>query len=163
MKQSSITAHARASIPQIHPQKCLANRTGTDARRMARMDVESCSPIMGKSILGRQPAKVPSKDGRSADAVLLRRTKAALSAHVGGKPSATQRALIDRAAQLTLHVARMDAKAMEDGCLSDHASREYLAWSNSLARTLALLGLDAAKASAPSLREYLASKSQRAA
>jgi hypothetical protein len=121
-----------------------------------------CLGIVGTSILGRKPAKVPSKDGRSADAVLLRRTKAALVAHVGGKPSATQRALIDRAANLTLHVARMDARAMEQGELSDHTSRQYLAWSNSLARTLALLGMDAAKASAPSLRDYLAAKAPAA-
>ena len=118
---------------------------------------------MSTSILGRKPARVPSRDGRSADAVLLRRTKAALTAHVGGKPSATQRALIDRASQLTLHVARMDAKAMEEGCLSDHASRVYLAWSNSLARTLALLGMDAAKASRLTIRDYLDGKSQHAA
>ena len=118
----------------------------------------SWSGLMGKSILGRQPAKVPSKDGRSADAVLLRRTKAALIAHVGGRPSATQRALIDRCASLTLHVARMDAQAMEDGGLSDHASRQYLAWSNSLGRSLKLLGLDAVKAARPDLRAHLAAK-----
>ncbi len=120
---------------------------------------------MGKSILGRQPAKVPSRDGRSADAVLLRRTKAALCAHVGGKPSATQRALIDRAAQLTLHVARMDARAMEDGGLSDHATREYLAWSNTLSRTLALLGLDAVPAPpprVPTVKEILAEQARAA-
>ncbi len=127
--------------------------------------VESCRAIMGKSILGRQPAKVPSRDGRSADAVLLRRTKAALCAHVGGKPSATQRALIDRAAQLTLHVARMDARAMEDGGLSDHATREYLAWSNTLSRTLALLGLDAVPAPpprVPTVKEILAEQARAA-
>lgn len=43
---------------------------------------------------------------------------------------------------LTLHIARMDARANEDGELSDHASRQYLAWSNSLTRTLRTLGLD---------------------
>jgi len=118
----------------------------------------SCHSPPGRSIIGRKPAKVPSKDGRSADAVLLRRTRAALVAHVGGKPSATPRALIDRAANLTLHVARMDAQAMEAGGLSDHASRQYLAWSNSLTRTLAVLGLDAVKASRPSVRDYLNGK-----
>jgi hypothetical protein len=117
---------------------------------------------MAQSVLGRKPAKVPSKDGRSADAVLLRRTKAAFTSHVGGKPSATQRALIERAANLTLHVARMDAQAMEAGALSDHAARQYLAWSNSLGRTLVLLGMDAAKANAPNLREYLDGKARAA-
>jgi hypothetical protein len=65
-------------------------------------------------------------------------------AHVGGKPSATQKALIERAAMLTLHLARMDMRAMEAGDLSDHASRQYLAWSNTLSRTLTQLGLEAA-------------------
>jgi hypothetical protein len=107
---------------------------------------------MSPSILGRKPAKVPSKDGRSADAVLLRRTKAALVTHTGGKPSATQRALIDRAAMLTLHLARMDARATDEGGLSDHASREYLAWSNTLTRTLRTLGLEAVPPPPPRVR-----------
>jgi hypothetical protein len=98
---------------------------------------------MTLSILGRKPAKVPSKDGRSADAVLLRRARTELTTHIGGKPSATQKALIDRAAMLTLHIARMDAKAIEAGDFSDHASRQYLAWSNTLTRTLRTLGLEA--------------------
>jgi hypothetical protein len=58
----------------------------------------------------------------------------------------TQIALIDRAAMLTLHLARMDAKAIEAGEFSDHASRQYLAWSNTLTRTLKALGLEPASA-----------------
>lgn len=99
---------------------------------------------MNGSIIGRKPAKVPSKDGRSADAVLLRRTRSSLIAHIGGCPSATQSALIERAAQLSLHLARLDRRAIEAPEMSDHASRQYLAWSNTLTRTLARLGLDAA-------------------
>jgi hypothetical protein len=41
----------------------------------------------------------------------MRRTREALALHCGGRPSATQRALIDRAAWLTLFVARLDEKA----------------------------------------------------
>ena len=117
---------------------------------------------MGLSCRSQRVSKVPSRDGRSPDAVLLRRTKAALTVHLGGKPSATQKAMIDRAAMLTLHLARMDERAVQLGEFSDHASRQYLAWSNSLTRTLALLGLDATAAARPSLRDYLAGKAEAA-
>jgi hypothetical protein len=101
---------------------------------------------MGRSPTGCKRVRVPPQDGRSADAVLLRRTRAGLIAHVGGKPSVTQIALIHRAAMLTLHLARMDARAIEAGEFSDHASRQYLAWSNTLTRTLRELGPIAAPA-----------------
>lgn len=86
----------------------------------------------------------------------MRRLRADLVRHVGGRPSATQRALIERAVNLTLQVARMDAKALRDGGLSDHATREYLAWSNTLTRTMVALGLDAAQPPAPTLAEIMA-------
>lgn len=80
-------------------------------------------------------------DGRSREAVLLRRVRADLTAHLGGKPSATQRALIERAASLSLHIALLDAKALKaGGVMTDHDSRQYLAWSNALTRTLRQLG-----------------------
>ena len=118
---------------------------------------------MGLSCRSQKPSKVSSRDGRSPDAVLLRRTKADLTVHIGGKPSATQRALIDRAAMLTLHLARMDQKAMETGEFSDHASRHYLAWSNSLRLNMVALGLQPAKAARPSLRDYLDGRTDAAA
>ena len=118
----------------------------------------SAEPVVSRSILGRKPSKVPTQDGRSPDAVLLRRTKAAFIAHVGGKPSATQRALVDRAAMLTLHLARLDAKAMQAGGFTDHDSRTYLAWSNSLRRTLAALGMKPAASPARTLTDHLATR-----
>jgi hypothetical protein len=53
-------------------------------------------------------------------------------AHVGGKPSAVQAAMIERACQLTLRIVAMDRKFAETGAQTDHDSRTYLAWSNSL-------------------------------
>ena len=70
--------------------------------------------------------------------------RADLTAHVGGKPSATQQMLIERAAQLTLQVAQLDAKIATPGGLTERDHRAYLAWSNSLVRTLRTLGLAAA-------------------
>jgi hypothetical protein len=67
-----------------------------------------------------------------------------LTAHIGGSPSATQKALINRAAMLTLHVSLMDAKVLEPGAgpLSERDSRQYLAWSNALTRILRDIGAD---------------------
>jgi hypothetical protein len=73
----------------------------------------------------------------------LREFRQELIAHVGGSPSATQTALIDRATVLQNHLTTMDRKVAEDGVMSDHASRQYLAWSNTLTRTLKALGVHA--------------------
>jgi hypothetical protein len=62
----------------------------------------------------------------------MRETRAELAAHVGGKPSAVQAAMIERACQLTLRIVAMDRKFAETGAQTDHDSRTYLAWSNSL-------------------------------
>jgi hypothetical protein len=102
-----------------------------------------------------RPAALAKLDQRTREARIMREARAELTAHVGGTPTATQKALIDRAAMLTLHLARMDAKAIESGELSGHASRQYLAWSNTLTRTLARLGLEGAPAPRMSLMERL--------
>ena len=80
---------------------------------------------------------------RLAEGRRLREFRAELTAHVGGAPTATQRALIDRATVLQYHLTGLDRKTIESGDLSDHASRQYLAWSNTLTRTLRALGLEA--------------------
>jgi hypothetical protein len=97
--------------------------------------------------------------------MLLRETRARLTKHVGGSPSAVELALIERAAQLTLKVAQLDAK-LDAGAMTDHDHRHYLAWSNSLTRTLEKLEKLARKRrapSGPSLAEYLAAKAEGAA
>ena len=88
----------------------------------------------------------------------MRETRAALVAHVGGTPSATQNALIERAVQLTLRVAAMDRKFTETGTMTEHDTRTYLAWSNSLARALRDLGMKGAASKPPSLAEHLAAR-----
>ena len=116
---------------------------------------------MALSCRSQKPSKVPSKDGRSPEAVLLRRTKAALVKHIGGKPTTTQRALIDRAGMLTVHIARMDEAAMKNGGFGDLASRQYLAWSAHLTRTMKLLGFDEAAAKPPSVGDAIAAAKAR--
>ena len=75
-----------------------------------------------------------------------RGTRAALIAHVGGKPSVEQQTLIERACQLQIRIAMMDRDFADGHVQTEHDSRTYLAWSNSLTRTLRALGLEPASA-----------------
>jgi hypothetical protein len=102
----------------------------------------------------RRRPKHTALDARTWQFQLLTKTKAELLAHIGPSPSITQKALAERAAWLTVYVAEMDAKATAGEFMSDHASRQYLAWSNALARTLARLG-PPAKAGKADLASYI--------
>ncbi|HVC52761.1 MAG TPA: hypothetical protein VND87_12125 [Stellaceae bacterium] len=102
-----------------------------------------------------RPHRLAMLDGRTREARLLQETRDALIEHVGGSPSATQRALIERAAWLQLRVAQLDVRIAEGATFSDHDSRTYLAWSNSLGRTLAALGLKPAAPPVPRLADVL--------
>ena len=107
----------------------------------------------------RWTGKAHSREGRLF--IALRRE---LVEHVGGKPNAAQRAMIDRIAMLQTHLARMDERMFRDGGeLSDHASRQYLAWANATSRMIQALGLDAKPKAATSLQEHLARKAAEAA
>ena len=104
-----------------------------------------------------RPVALAKLDQRTKEARLMRETRAALVAHVGGKPSAVQSAMIERACQLTLRIVAMDREFAETGAQTDHDSRTYLAWSNSLTRTLAQLGVESATTTArePSIADLL--------
>jgi hypothetical protein len=64
----------------------------------------------------------------------MRQVRANLIRHVGGRPSATQKMLIERAVTLTGYLARLDAEALSPAGLSDHRRREYLAADGALRR-----------------------------
>lgn len=104
----------------------LRKRTTAERQRKDRYSV----PVRWAGITARSP------EGR-----LIKGARADLIAQVGGQPSPAQRIVIERAVMLTVQLARMDAKALAGGAMSDHATREYLAWSNTLTRLLARLGL----------------------
>jgi hypothetical protein len=89
----------------------------------------------------------------------MQSVRADLARHCGGTPSTVQRMLIDRAAALTLRLHLMDRAAGQDGSMSERNAREYLAWHNSLVRTLARLGPVPKGAKAPDLASYIAGKS----
>jgi hypothetical protein len=98
-------------------------------------------------------------DGRTREAVLMRRVRDELTRHVGGNPSVTQRLLIDRAAVLSLRVAQIDQKILAGEPLTLHDSNFALAWNNALRRTLVQLGVESAeRASAPSLHDHIAQR-----
>jgi hypothetical protein len=103
-------------------------------------------------------------DGRSREGRLVRRVRRELTAHVGGRPTATQKALIERAAWLSLRISQLDARMATDG-FTDHDHRFYLAWVGTLSRTLRQLGMQPAKAAAPvrSLADHLAERRGAAA
>jgi hypothetical protein len=87
-------------------------------------------------------------DGRSKEARLMKSLRTELIAHVGGEPSVTQRILIDQAARLQLRIAMMDREGTDTG-MSERRQVEYLAWANTLSRTLRELGLEPAKKPKP--------------
>jgi hypothetical protein len=100
-----------------------------------------------------------AKNGRSREAQLYRSIARRLCQHVGGKPNHAEALLIGRIAMLQIHLAHIDERAIQDGGLSPHATREYLAWSNTLAKLIGRLGLRGAQERMqPSLADYLGAK-----
>jgi hypothetical protein len=68
--------------------------------------------------------------------------------HVGGVPTALQRILIEQCVILSLRIHLMDRDFLNQG-MTDHNSRDHLAWVNTLSRLLRQLGLDGAAPPAP--------------
>ena len=104
-----------------------------------------------------RPRPLAKIDGRTREGRFLRSIRAELIDHVGGCPSVTERALIERAVWLAFRVAQLDAKMARSDNFTDHDSRTYLAWSNSLARCLRELGLKPSVRPPRSLADVLAS------
>ena len=104
-----------------------------------------------------RPGPLANIDGRTKQAGLLRHVRKSLTDHVGGSPSVVQQHLIERIAWLSLHVAQLDAKMLANGdSRTLHDSNQYLAYSNSLSRALAALGLKAPAEQPQSLAQLLA-------
>jgi hypothetical protein len=95
-------------------------------------------------------------DGRRREARLMQAVRAELVAHVGGRPSAVQRRLIERAAILHLRLVLMDAQTAPGGGISEKNAREYVCWHNAYVRTLRELGLKGTAERPPSLADILA-------
>ena len=106
----------------------------------------------------RTQVAAPRPSGRTREGRRMQQMRAELAAHVG-QPSAVQRMLIERAATLSLQLEALDRRMFEGGTLNEHDTRIYLAWSNSLTRTLKALGVAASRvAPGNRLQAHLASK-----
>jgi hypothetical protein len=94
-------------------------------------------------------------DGRRKESRILRETREALIAHVGGNPTAAALGVINRIAWLSLRAAQLDARIIA-GEFSEYDSKVYLAVCNSITRMLKRdLGLKGADAAPPSLADVL--------
>lgn len=99
-------------------------------------------------------------DGRSREGKFILSYQNMLIRHCGGNPSITQRAIINRAARLALHLELFDEKSLKgDHVFTRHDHEHYLWWSNALVRVLKELGLQAPAAPAPRLSDLLAPRS----
>jgi hypothetical protein len=95
-------------------------------------------------------------DGRSPEGRFARQLEVELTAHIGGRPTITQRLLIDRTISIALKLEAFEAK-IDSGNWTAHDSRTYAALNNAF--RLALKALDAGRpprAKAPSLAEVIA-------
>jgi hypothetical protein len=103
---------------------------------------------------------LPTFSGKTREGAFLRGVRAELVKHVGGRPSATQAALIEAAAQLRLRITLMDRKFSETHTHTEHDTRVYLAWVGSLARLMTRLdSLKGVADKPPALQDYLAARS----
>jgi len=102
-------------------------------------------------------------DKRTREARLLKQMRMELTRHLGGQLSPPQRVLVERAAMLQLRCAKFDQKIL-DGTFSEYDSKVFLAFSNSLTRTLKALGLEGRAADKlPTFSEYWKSDDEAAA
>lgn len=101
--------------------------------------------------------------GNCGARVAARRLRASLVSHCGGNPSAVQLAIIEQCEELKIRLAVMDEQFIATGSRSAHASRDYLAWSNSLVRLLRQLGLRGVPTRTPTIHEVMAAPRQTAA
>jgi hypothetical protein len=67
-----------------------------------------------------------------------------LLAHVGPNPTITQKYLIDRAAILSLRLAQIDKRIIEEKTLTILDNSQIVAWQNALTRVLVALGVNKA-------------------
>jgi hypothetical protein len=88
----------------------------------------------------------------------MRQVRAELTHDIGGNPTAVQRALIERAAWLSLRLAQLDHKIAAGGTdFTQVDSAVYLGWHNSYCRTVARLGITTKQnGTKPSLESILA-------
>jgi len=107
-------------------------------------------------------------DGRTLAGRVLRRTRADLTQHLGGHPSAAQKLLIESAAIKSVRLFLVSSRILDAGDVGIDDGNHVMAWLNSLRLDLVALGLEArAKDVTPDLssiiKEHAESQRQPAA
>jgi hypothetical protein len=92
-------------------------------------------------------------DGRTKEAALLQRVRKELSEHVGPNPTYIQNYLIDRAAILSLRLAQIDQRIIDETPLTILDNSQTVAWQNALTRVLVALGVKKDAVKRPSLTD----------
>jgi hypothetical protein len=93
-------------------------------------------------------------DKRTREAGFMAWVRHDLTTHIG-TPSVTQKMLIDRAAVLSLRLAKLDAKIIDDAPFTQHDTNYMIAWQNALTRVLVALGVHGeASRSTTSIADY---------
>jgi hypothetical protein len=101
-----------------------------------------------------RPHTLAKVDGRTKEGTVLNRVREDLTNHIG-HPNIVQQMLIERCAWLSVRIAMLDRKIEKGEAFTQVDSNTYLAWHNSLVRTLARLGIkrpDASSTPAPLTR-----------
>jgi hypothetical protein len=109
-----------------------------------------------------RPATLARIDGRSREARFRKALRAELVRHVGARPSAVQSALIELVLDTSFQIELMKRSRDVNGALTSHDHRVFLAWSNTLRRSLMQLGVRGQAERAPTLTELLAQPKQAA-
>ena len=87
----------------------------------------------------------------------MQRVRDELLAHLGHNPSTVERVMIERCCFLQLRLSMLDKKLLSGRDFTQIDSNVYLAWNNSLIRTLVKLGINPKRnLNIPSLDEILA-------
>lgn len=97
-------------------------------------------------------------DGRTREARFLKAARAELIEHIGGRPSVTERALIERAVWLLLRMELLNGRLTGGDSFTHHDQLGYLGWSNALGRCLRELGLKPRTEAPSSLAQYIAAR-----
>jgi hypothetical protein len=117
---------------------------------------EKKTPVGPYSLAIQRGARGWAVDGRSREGKFLRTYEHMLTVHVGGEPSRVQTELIRRAARVALRLELMDEESLLKPGISERQSRYYLAWHNTLVRTLREIGVVAAGDRAGTLEDLMA-------
>ena len=132
-KVDSASAVGRPSARERDTRGRYASRDGHGRRLSRRPRIGIYSEIGALARL----------DGRSWQYKFFKAKRAELAAHLGPNLTYVQQQLIERCAWLQLKLSMLDHRLAEDEgrSFTQQDNNTYLAWNNSLARTLALLGV----------------------